>query len=77
MALKQGTFLLSVTGGVLVMNEGFAVIFAVSLMITSTYIVDELMPWHEKNSDLSFLEVNRYDNFLCLLLYYTVLQTHR
>ena len=74
MALKQGTFLLSVTGGVLV---GFAVIFAVSLMITSTYIVDELMPWHEKNSDLSFLEVNRYDNFLCLLLYYTVLQTHR
>lgn len=27
------------------------------------YILDELMPWHEKNSDLSFLEVNRYENF--------------
>lgn len=35
-----------------------------------TYILDELMPWHE-NSDLSFLEVNRYDNFYacCYILH--------
>ena len=25
------------------------------------YILDELMPWHNENSDLSFLEVNRLD----------------
>ena len=24
------------------------------------YILDDLMPWHEKNSDLNCLEVNRY-----------------
>ena len=28
------------------------------------YILDELIPWHKENSDLSLLEVNRYKNNL-------------
>jgi len=34
------------------------------------YILDDLMPWHEKNSDLSYLEVNRYNKSTFMFHYY-------
>lgn len=35
------------------------------------YILDDLMPWHEKNSDLSLLEVNRYYSLTLVIIAFT------
>ena len=35
------------------------------------YILDDLMPWHEKNSDLNCLEVNRYYSWTLVIIVFT------